>query len=244
MVKRMFRRKIGEIGSTIYRSLFYPFVRLAIECKNKSIMKQGSYLCKGSSLAGKNYIGKRVTLSNTRVGFGSYINNDCDFSNTRIGKYTSIGVGVSTVLGSHPLDCKHVALHPAFYSKEGALGFTYADCTDYAEQQFIDKENKIQVCIGSDVWIGSNCLILEGTVIGDGAVVGAGSVVKGTLEPYGIYAGVPAKLIRYRFDEEKIKKLLKCRWWDEYEATICPKVIGGEFSDVEKFLSYYSGSEQ
>ncbi|HJT42743.1 MAG TPA: acyltransferase [Rhizomicrobium sp.] len=52
--------------------------------------------------------------------------------------------------------------------------------------------------IGNDVWLGAGVKVLDGAVIGDGCVVAAGAVVRGTLEPYGIYAGVPAKLVRRR----------------------------------------------
>ena len=52
--------------------------------------------------------------------------------------------------------------------------------------------------IEDDVWIGANCTILDGVVIGRGCVIGAGSVVSRSLEPYGIYVGVPARLLRMR----------------------------------------------
>lgn len=73
---------------------------------------------------------------------------------------------------------------------------------------------KGDVVIGNDVWIGANALILSGVHIGDGAVIGACSVVTKDVEPYTIVAGNPAKMIRKRFDEETINKLLKIRWWD------------------------------
>jgi acetyltransferase-like isoleucine patch superfamily enzyme len=68
--------------------------------------------------------------------------------------------------------------------------------------------------IGSDVWIGFRSIILSGVTIGDGAVIGAGSVVSRDVMPYAIVAGNPAKLIRYRFNEDCIKKLLDLKWWE------------------------------
>lgn len=68
--------------------------------------------------------------------------------------------------------------------------------------------------IGNDVWIGDNTTILEGVTIGDGAVIGAGSVVTKDVEPYGIYAGNPASLIKYRFPEDVREELQQIKWWD------------------------------
>ncbi|VVB85582.1 2,3,4,5-tetrahydropyridine-2,6-dicarboxylate N-acetyltransferase [uncultured archaeon] len=73
---------------------------------------------------------------------------------------------------------------------------------------------KGDVVIGNDVWIGEHVLILSGVRIGDGAVIAAGSVVTKSVEPYSIVGGNPARLIKKRFDEEIIKKLLEIKWWD------------------------------
>ncbi len=233
----MLKRKLEEMSSILYRKICFPFVRMSIEKRTDSVMKQGSYINKGTVLAGRNYIGRGTLLSNTLVGFGSYINKECDISNTGIGKYTSIGSRVTTELGSHPLDGRHVALHPAFYSKEGALGYTYASTTSYSEMKYLDETAGIQVIIGNDVWIGNNVSILEGVTIGDGAVVASGAVVTGDVEPYGIYAGVPARKLRNRFDDDRIKRLLEDPWWEKNEDEIRTMVRDGRFDDVERFMT-------
>jgi acetyltransferase-like isoleucine patch superfamily enzyme len=69
------------------------------------------------------------------------------------------------------------------------------------------------VSIGNDVWVGHGAIILPGVSIGDGAVVGAGAVVTKDVPPYAIVGGNPAKLIRYRFPEDIISKLLAIEWW-------------------------------
>jgi len=65
------------------------------------------------------------------------------------------------------------------------------------EQGFLESKGGIH--IDDDVWIGANCIVLDGAKIGKGVVVGAGSVVRGSLQPYGVYAGNPAKKIGARF---------------------------------------------
>lgn len=73
-----------------------------------------------------------------------------------------------------------------------------------------------------------------GVTIGDGAVIGAGSIVTKDVGPYEIWAGNPAKLIRKRFDDETIKKLLKTQWWNWNDARL--EEMGSYFMDVQSFI--------
>lgn len=74
--------------------------------------------------------------------------------------------------------------------------------------------------IGSDVWVARNVRIFNGVRIGTGCVIAEGSLVRDDCEPYGIYAGVPAKLIRYRFKKRIIEELLETSWWDWPEEKV------------------------
>lgn len=74
--------------------------------------------------------------------------------------------------------------------------------------------------IGNDVWVGEGAKINGGIQVGDGAVIAAGSVVTHDVPPYAIVAGVPAKIIKYRFDEPKIQELLTIKWWEWSEVEI------------------------
>lgn len=96
------------------------------------------------------------------------------------------------------------------------------------------EENKKEVIIGNDVWIGQSVLIKPGVVIGDGAIIGAGAVVTKNVAPYAIVVGVPAQIIKYRFSDEQIKKLLNIKWWDKDKEWIEEKAY--LFSDVDAFL--------
>lgn len=148
-------------------------------------------------------------LSNCRVGdcsIGrySYIGYGCTFERTIIGSFCSIGPQVICGMSSHPLD--FVSTYPGFYTKHSS-GSKWLGA-------FHKTDDFKKVEIGSDVWIGARVIIIGGTKIGHGAVVAAGSVVTKDVPPYAIVAGVPARIIRYRFDSELIDLLLKTQWWN------------------------------
>ena len=70
-----------------------------------------------------------------------------------------------------------------------------------------------RVVVGNDVWIGVRTMVMGGVKIGDGAVIGAGSIVTKDVPPYAVVAGVPAKVIRFRFPQDQIDVLLAHPWW-------------------------------
>ncbi|MDR0292070.1 MAG: CatB-related O-acetyltransferase [Elusimicrobium sp.] len=76
------------------------------------------------------------------------------------------------------------------------------------------KKHKGDIVIGNDVWIGANAVILSGVKIGNGAIVAAGAVVVKDVPDYAVAGGVPAKVIKYRFSEDIIKKLSEIKWWN------------------------------
>ena len=81
-------------------------------------------------------------------------------------------------------------------------------------------KTKGDVIIGNDVWIGADAVISSGVVIGDGAVVGTRAVVTRDIEPYSIYAGNPACMVRKRFDDKIIQQLLELKWWNFKDSEI------------------------
>ena len=144
----------------------------------------------------------------------------------RVGKYCSIGTNVTIFLGSeHHLDW--VSTYP--------FSFLWPEGRSIPGHPF----TKGDIVIGNDVWIGFGATLLSGVTIGDGAAVGACSLVTRDVPPYAIAAGNPAQVIRYRFKEETIQRLLQIEWWDWPDAKVKENVhlICSDSIDsfVEKF---------
>ncbi|ERJ01126.1 MULTISPECIES: CatB-related O-acetyltransferase [Eubacteriales] len=148
----------------------------------------------------KSQIGKR-----TSVGRYNKIRS------ARIGRYCSISWDVT--IGAVPHDYQYLTTSALFTRKQ--YGFIDDDI-------FSDDELTV---IGNDVWVGCGAIILSGVTIGDGAVIGAGAVVTKNVDPYEIVAGVPAKHIAYRFDEEIIERLQKLQWYEWSDEQIKERQI-------------------
>ena len=148
-----------------------------------------------------------VAIHNSSIGDHTYVQKNSMINDADIGKFCSIAGGVCLGLPQHVVGT--VSSHPAFYLKDTPLVKTYSD------HNYFDTSTRTTV--GHDVWIGQNALIMSGVRIGIGAVVGAGAVVTRRVEDYEIVAGVPAKHIRYRFDEKIRNDLLESKWWEMSE---------------------------
>lgn len=207
--------------------------------KKGIIFDKGSMTDYKSTFEGKNRLASGSSLLSSHIGFGSYLGEDTHLNNAVIGKYTCIGPRVNLVIGQHPTK-DYVSIHPSFFSIRKQVGFTYVDKEIFSEFKYVDN-SQASVKIGNDVWIGSDVKLLEGITIGDGVIIAAGAVVTKDIRPYSIYGGVPAKLIRYRFNDKYINFLLELKWWDKNEEWI--ESHAKYFNDIEKFyktISNYS----
>lgn len=191
-------------------------IRKTTERKKGTKIHSFSKISKDVFLAGNNYIGENTFIRNCDVGKMSYIAHDCSFENTDIGNYCSIGSNVNIIAGMHPTSV-FVSTCPAFYTNYREAGKCYVSSSKFEEYIYADKVNQRFVVIGNDVWIGSHACILNGCTIGDGAVIAAGAVVTKDVPPYAIVGGVPAKIIKYRFSQEKIAFLNQLKWWEKDE---------------------------
>lgn len=143
---------------------------------------------------------------NHQIGYGTYGTpriHDWGGNSLSIGSYCSIAGKVQIFLsGNHRIDW--VSTFP--------LNRRFPNWKD-AKKIKSETVSKGDVKIGNDVWLGYDSLILSGVSIGDGAVA-ARSVITRNVPPYAIVGGNPAKVIKYRFDEETINELLAIKWWE------------------------------
>lgn len=149
-------------------------------------------------------LGGPAYISGCNFGAFSYAEVGCRVSLTDVGRFCSIGPFSTIGLADHP--DHFVSTHPYFYRALPHIGF---DLVPEDAHQDLTKTT-----LGHDVWIGHGAIVKGGVNIGHGAIVGAGSVVTRDVPPYAVVAGVPARVLRYRFDQTTIDALLASRWWD------------------------------
>ncbi len=174
------------------------------------------------------------------LGYGSYIGPYSKVS-AKIGRFTSIASYVCTVAGRHAYQAPFATTCPMFFSlnpNHSQSGSTFATEQMFEELKFAVPEKQLDVEIGNDVWIGERAMLIGGVHIADGAIVLAGAVVTKDVPPYAIVGGVPAKIIRYRYDEETISFLLQTQWWNNTEEWF--KENWKLLTDIDKLKVYYN----
>ena len=147
------------------------------------------------------------------IGNSNFIGTGTRIINTRIGNYCSIANDVKIGLMEHDLECVSTSWR-IFEPKQGI-----SNHTGWIEPAIIE----------NDVWIGANAVVKQGVTIYTGAVVGAGAVVVKDVPPFAIVGGVPAKVIRYRFDDASIKEIMDSAWCElpeEKARSICKRLQG------------------
>ena len=175
-----------------------------------------NFLRKNRNIKSKLVSSKAIIGCNTRVMRGTaidrqsivgkycYIGNYCYITKVNIGNYCSIANNVS--IGQGERDLVNISTSSLFYDNPYEK-LTEKDCS-----------------IGNDVCIGVDAIISRGVRIGNGAVIGANSTVIKDIPAYAVAVGSPARVIKYRFDKEKIAKIEQSKWW-EYDLAKARELI-------------------
>jgi virginiamycin A acetyltransferase len=205
-----------DVFSTIKNTVFkgknkvYKFARvLNSEIGLKSSVGDFS-IVENCILQNKVQIQRYNHIIKSRIDDFSYTGMNTVVMNSTIKKYCSISWGVTIGPSNH--DYNRLSTHSFLYDK-------YYQMLDVKTEMPYDRFEK-PCLIGNDVWIGCNVTILRGVSVGDGAVIAAGSVVTKDIPPYAIAAGVPAKVIKYRFDDQMIEELIELKWWEFPEEIV------------------------
>lgn len=201
------------------------------------------------------YLKNAITNPNIQVGeftiYNDFVNDPRQFEKNNvlyqypingdrlvIGKFCSIACGVKFLFNSanHTQSSLSTYPFPIFYEEWGLDRGHVTQAWD----------NKGDIVIGNDVWIGYEAVVLAGVTVGDGAIIGARALVTKDVPPYTIVGGVPARIIRRRFPEDTIAKLLKLQWW-EWPAEKIKGCMGaiqrGEMETLEESHRAAEGGE-
>ncbi len=170
-------------------------------------------------------IDRNNLIMSSNIGKYSYTGNFTVIQSTSVGNFCSISWGVSIGGGEHSYN--HFTTHDVLYNRR--YGISISDSIE-------DRRYKKKCEIGNDVWIGANSVILRDVIIENGAVIGAGSVVTKSVPPYAIVAGNPAQIIKFRFSENIIDRLIKIAWWNLDIKTLEVIIHKCKSSDIEKFI--------
>lgn len=162
-----------------------------------------------------------------------------------IGAFCSFAAGVN-VEGNHQM--KYITTHPMLEA-----GCTFDKFVEYSEfegapwyfegvqpkEEYMEKHRRIH--IGNDVWFGQNVLVVNYANIGNGVIAGAGAVITKDVPDYAVVAGVPAKIIRYRYSPDEIEQLNRIAWWDWTDEEIRER-YEDFYLPIDKFIEKYGNN--
>lgn len=177
-------------------------------------------------------VGARSSIAESSLDDYSYVVTDVSVIYATIGKFCSIAAASRINPGNHPLE--RAALHHFTY-RSAAYGMGEDDSA------FFDWRRDHRVVLGNDVWIGHGAVVLPGVTIGTGAVLGAGAVASKDIPPFAIAAGVPARVLRYRFPPDTIDRLLRLGWWEWTHDRLAAALPDFRALTAAAFLDKYEG---
>ena len=187
-------------------------------------------------------------VSNSTLGRYTEIDEGCVVADCEIGDYSYLirqtEVWCATI-GKFANIASHVRInatnHPIWRATQHHFTYRAGDYFDGAENEedFFKWRRDHRVMIGHDVWIGHGATILPGVTIGNGAVIGSGAVVTKDISAYQIVGGVPARLIRERFEAELSVRMEQLAWWDWHHDQLHDALADFQTLSSANFVSKY-----
>ncbi len=182
----------------LLKNLFNPAVSLFTKIDSESAVSR------------KAKVYGKTQVTNSTIGDYSYVGRNSRVVHADVGKFCSISGAVRLGMGTHTLE--KLSTSPIFTERHNSTKHQWTD---------VQTDNPFKrVTVGNDVWIGTGVMVMGGVAIGDGAVIGAGAIVTKDVPPYAVVAGVPAKVIRYRFTDEEIQTLEEVKWWNQTDEEL------------------------
>lgn len=204
-----YRCKISSFFLTIskYKSLRKIAFRAALR------LEKGQFF----SLTAREILSKHYGVVVGEYSYGECMIPGSFSPGITVGRYVSMAHGIKVLLRNHPV--KWLSMHPFFYNP--SLGLVNNDPIPFGS-----------CTIGHDAWIGEGVIITPGcTHIGIGAVIGAGAVVTKNVPDFAIIAGVPARIIRFRFSPDICDLIRYSRWWEK-SLLECAQIIDEMQQDI------------
>lgn len=221
-MKKIIKNLVRKLYSFIYK----------IKLRKKNVMIDKNVLFFNAKFKGYNRIYKNSNITNSEIGKFTYVGEDSFLYNARIGSFCSISNDVRIIYGTHPTD--KISTHPIFYSNRNQCGTSFLNKSLFNEFSLIN--NSKSLLVNNDVWIGYGARIIEGVKIDNGAIILAGAVVTKDVKAYSIVGGIPARHIRYRFNENEISLLMKFQWWNKDDDWIKSNL--DKFMHSESFFNF------
>lgn len=145
-------------------------------------------------------IANSASVRKSVIGDFSSIGRNTKVTHARIGKFCAISWDATINAINHPVSHLTISAFP-YVPRVGS--FVKKRTQDY---EYVD--------IGNDVWVGAHSIIMPGVKIGDGAVIAAGAIVTKDVPAYAIVTGIPARILKYRFEKKVREELLNIQWWN------------------------------
>lgn len=168
-------------------------------------------------------------VTDVEIGAYSYISPQAEIRHATIGRYCSVGDNVNMRGSAHPTGW--LSSHPFPYTN------IYPGSRTYKPPFTFESYDK-RTSVGHDVWIGSHAIILPGATIGTGAIIGAGAVVVKDIPSYAVAVGNPAQVVKYRFAQDLIDRLLLSEWWTFDLPKLLEKQVIVPLDDPQRMLDY------